>query len=75
MARYDEVIATLDLSREFIAAFDKIAVETSKEEKKRKKREIFEKQQFELSRFKELFTIQVSRYWISMTTYKLLSTC
>ena len=62
MARYDEVIATLDLSREFIAAFDKIAVETSKEEKKRKKREIFEKQQFELSRFKELFTIQVSRY-------------
>jgi len=62
VARYDEVIATLDLSREFIAAFDKIAVETSKEEKKRKKREIFEKQQFELSRFKELFTIQVSRY-------------
>lgn len=60
MARYDEVIATLDLSREFIAAFDKIAVETSKEEKKRKKREIFEKQQFELARFKELFTIQVS---------------
>ena len=60
MARYDEVIATLDLSREFIAAFDKIAVETSKEEKKRKKREIFEKQQFELTRFKELFTIQVS---------------
>jgi len=58
VARYDEVIATLDLSREFIAAFDKIAVETSKEEKKRKKREIFEKQQFELSRFKELFTIQ-----------------
>jgi len=58
VARYDEVIATLDLSREFIAAFDKIAVETSKEEKKRKKREIFEKQQFELARFKELFTIQ-----------------
>jgi len=58
VARYDEVIATLDLSREFITAFDKIAVETSKEEKKRKKREIFEKQQSELVRFKELFTIQ-----------------
>lgn len=58
VARYEEVLATLDLSREFIAAFDKIAAETSKEEKKRKKREIFEKQQVELIRFKELFTIQ-----------------
>ena len=59
-ARYNEVVANLDLTREFISAFDKIGSETSKEEKKRKKKEFFEKQQFEIARFKEVFMIQVS---------------
>ncbi|XP_046441352.1 caprin homolog isoform X2 [Daphnia pulex] len=56
--RYDEVVANLELTKEFLTAFEKIGSETSKEEKKRKKKEIFERQQYELSRFKELFTIQ-----------------
>ncbi|KAI9561812.1 hypothetical protein GHT06_012773 [Daphnia sinensis] len=56
--RYDEVVANLELTKEFLTAFEKIGIETSKEEKKRKKKEIFEKQQHELSRFKELFIIQ-----------------
>jgi hypothetical protein len=49
----------LELTKEFLTAFEKIGSETSKEEKKRKKKEIFERQQFELSRFKDLFIIQV----------------
>lgn len=50
----------MDLTREFINAFDKIGIETSKEEKKRKKKEIVDRQQFELARFKEVFMIQVN---------------
>lgn len=57
--RYEEVVANLELTKEFLTAFEKIGIETSKEEKKRKKKEIFEKQQHELARFKELFIIQV----------------
>ena len=53
-------MATLDLTREFIQQFEKIAIETSKEEKKRKKKESFERTQQELARFKELLAIQVS---------------
>jgi hypothetical protein len=73
--RYDEVVANLELTKEFLTAFEKIGSETSKEEKKRKKKEIFERQQYELSRFKELFTIQVCILfltifpcWICFTT-------
>lgn len=58
-SRYNEVVANLDLTREFITAFEKIGCETSKEEKKRKKKETFERQQFEVARFKEIFMIQV----------------
>ena len=57
---YEEVLQTLELAREFTKQFETIAVETNKEEKKRKKREVVEKQQSELTRFKELVTIQVS---------------
>lgn len=70
-ARYGEVIANLELTREFITAFDKIGSETSKEEKKKKKKEQVEKQQAELSRFKEIFMIQVlplKLYWHCIST-------
>ena len=66
VARYDEVIQNLELARELTKQFDKIASDTSKEEKKRKKREAFEKQQFELTRFKELLTIKV---WKCITKF------
>lgn len=58
-SRYNEVVANLDLTREFITAFEKIGSEASKEEKKRKKKETFERQQLEVARFKEVFMIQV----------------
>lgn len=64
-SRYNEVVANLELTREFITAFDKIGIETSKEEKKRKKKEIFERQQFEVTRFKEVLMIQVLKYIFS----------
>lgn len=54
VAKFDEVCQNLELARELAKQFDKIAQDTSKEEKKRKKREIFEKQQAELARFKEV---------------------
>ena len=57
--RYNEVVANLDLTREFITAFEKIGIETSKEEKKRKKQEVDERKQQDLSKLKELFSIQV----------------
>lgn len=58
-ARYNEVVANLDLTREFITAFEKIALETTKEEKKRKKKEAGDRKQAELVRLKELLTLQV----------------
>lgn len=61
--RYNEVVANLDLTREFITAFDKIAVETSKEEKKRKQKEAADKQQQDIARLKEVFTFQVT-FWL-----------
>ena len=60
------MIQNLELARELTKQFDKIASDTSKEEKKRKKREAFEKQQFELTRFKELLTIKV---WKCITKF------
>ena len=57
--RYNEVVANLDLTREFIQAFEKIGIETNKEEKKRKKQEQDEKKQQEFYKLKELFWIQV----------------
>lgn len=73
-SRYNEVVANLDLTREFIAAFDKIGIETSKEEKKRKKKEIFERQQFEVIRFKEVLMIQVPEnvYCHMLSLYSLI---
>lgn len=60
VAHFNEVVATLDLTREFIQQFEKIGIDASKEEKKRKKKESFERAQLELTRLKELFTIQVT---------------
>lgn len=59
VSHFNEVVASLELTREFIQGFEKIGIEFAKEEKKRKKQEYFERQQNELSRFKEIFTIQV----------------
>ena len=58
--RYNEVVANLDLTREFMIAFEKIALETTKEEKKRKKKEASDKKQAELLRLKELLALQVT---------------
>ena len=74
VSHYDEVVKVLELAREFTTQFEKIANETSKEEKKRRKREIHERQQHELSRFNQLLTIQVSPLHTPRTQNLLLTT-
>lgn len=59
VSHFDEVVATLELARSLIQEFEKIAIDSSKDEKKKKAQEHADRKQSELTRLKDVLSIQV----------------
>lgn len=60
VAKYDEVVQTLEFSRDLYKQFLSISTETSKQQKKQARKEALEKTQQEIAKFKEILIIQVN---------------
>lgn len=58
VSHFDEVVATLELARSLIQEFEKIAIDSSKDEKKKKAQEHADRKQSELTRLKDVLSIQ-----------------
>lgn len=58
VAKYDEVIQTLEFSRDLYKQFLSISTECTKQQKKQARKEALEKTQQEIAKFKEILVIQ-----------------
>lgn len=58
VAKYDEVVQTLEFSRDLYKQFLAISTESSKQQKKQARKEALEKTQQEIAKFKEILVIQ-----------------
>lgn len=58
IAKYDEVLQTLEFARELCKQFNGIANETAKQQKKQARKDALEKTQQELAKVKEILVIQ-----------------
>ncbi|XP_075212065.1 cell cycle associated protein caprin family member [Lycorma delicatula] len=58
IAKYDEVLQTLEFARELYKQFNGIANETAKQQKKQARKDALEKAQQELAKLKEILIIQ-----------------
>jgi len=59
VSHFDEVVASLELARSLIQEFEKIGMDSVKDEKKRKAQEHADRKQSELTRLKDVLSIQV----------------
>lgn len=58
VAKYDEVVQTLEFSRDLYKQFVAVSTESSKQQKKQARKEALEKTQQEIAKFKEILVIQ-----------------
>jgi hypothetical protein len=64
VAKYEEVLQTLEFARDLCKQFNGIAVDAVKQHKKQARKEALEKAQQEVAKIKEILMVQV-RLWVA----------